>query len=178
MKQIREITSDTLTWVQPHARERLFELRSGEGVVGSLRWVNRFGSLADAVAASGHWTFKRIGFFRPQITVREQGSEANLATFTPQWAGDGILQFSTDQCFRWTGKGFWRSRWSFTNVAGEPLVYFEPCDTLLKKSAAVKVAAEGLRVAELSLLILMGWYLMLLKSEDDAASAAVICVIS
>ena len=78
--------------------------------------------------------------------------------------------------YRWQGFGFWRSQWAFTNISGEHLIDFEPHSSFLKQTAAVKVAPEGLRIPELSMLVLLGWYLMVLRSDDDvAAAAAVIC---
>lgn len=164
--------------MQPQAMVRAFELKAGEEVAGTLRWASSFGSLAEGVTADGHWTFKRIGFLNPQISVRLHGSDANLALFKPQWTGDGVLEFSSGQRFRWSGSGFWRSRWSFTNAAGEGLVDFEPCDSFFKTSASVKVTPTGRAMAELSLLILLVWYLMLLRSDDDAAVAtSVTCAV-
>jgi hypothetical protein len=61
-----------------------------------------------------------------------------------------------------------------------PLPKFEPLhfgfeSKFLKKSAAVKVTPEGFQIAELSLLILIGWYLMILRSDDDGAVLGVVC---
>lgn len=178
MKNVHEIKTGELIWVQPHATERTFELRSAEEVLGTLRWNSSFGSLADAVAADGHWTLKRTGFFNPQITIRDYKSDSNLAVFTPNWKTEGVLEFSAKQCFRWVGIGFWRSQWAFTKAGGEHLIDFEPHSSFLKRSAAVKVTPEGLQIAELSLLILIGWYLIVLRSDDDASAAAVICAVS
>jgi hypothetical protein len=175
VKLIREMTTGELTWVQPHVLERAFEIRSGKDVLATLRWKSCFGSLADAEAADGHWTFKRTGFFSPRVTIRAHESDSNLAVFTPNWKAEGALEFSAGQTFRWVGKGFWRSRWAFTKPSGDHVLDFEPQSSLLKKSAMVKVSPEGRDLAELSLLILAGWYLMILTSEDDEASTAVIC---
>ena len=177
MKNIRDIKTGEFLWVQLHAMERVFELRSAEEVVATLRWNSTFGSLADAVAADGHWTFKRTGFFRPQITIRACKSDSNLAVFTPNWNAEGALEFSTGKSFRWTGTGFWRSQWAFSKANGERLIDFEPHASFVKKSAVVKVTPEGFQFAELSLLILIGWYLMLLRSDDDASAAAVMCAV-
>ena len=163
--------------MQPQTMVRAFELRAGEEVVGTLRWSSSFGSLADAAAADGHWTFKRVGFFNPRITVRLHGSDTDLAVFGRQWMGGGVLEFSSGQRLLWGSSGFWRSRWSFSSASGERLVEFEPCDSLLKRSTAAKVTPAGLAVTELSLLVLLGWYLKLLESDDGGAVAASVACI-
>ena len=179
MKHIRESQLTGLVWMQRQAKVRAFELRAGEEVVGTLSWRSRFGSLADALAADGHWTFKRTGFFDPRVSVRVHGHDTDLAMYTPRWTGDGVMESASGQRVFWKGSGFWRSRWSFSSASGERLVDFEPCDSLLKKSASVKVTPTGLATADLSLLVLLGWYLMLLQSDDDAGVAAsVTCVVA
>ena len=176
MKNVREIERGELVWMQPHLTERSFELRSGEDILGTLTWNSSFGSLADAWAADGHWTFKRTGFFAPRITIRTHQSDTNVGVFVPNWKGEGVLELSDGKCFRWMGLGFWRSHWRFTKSSGEHLIDFEPHSSFLKKTAAVKVTPAGLELPLLSMLILLGWYLMILRSDDDsAAAAAAIC---
>jgi len=173
MKHICEIKGAELVWMQPRVMERAFELRSGEDVLGTLRWNSISGSLANAAAADGLWTFKRTGFFNPRITVRAQGSDLDFAQFTPNWKSEGNLQLSTGQNFRWMGIGFWRAQWAFTKPNGEHLLEIEPHSSWLKKTAVVKPTPEGCRIPELSLLVLLGWYLVILRSDDDSAGAAV-----
>ena len=38
MNPIRDFSTQELVWLQPHATQRAFELRTGEEVLGSLRW--------------------------------------------------------------------------------------------------------------------------------------------
>ena len=162
--------------MQPRALQRAYELRSGEEILGDLRWNTQSGSLAEAEAGDGHWTFKRTGFFHPQITIRTQQSDSNIAAFIPNWNAEGALEFCDGKCYQWKGTGFWRSQWAFTSSRGEHLVDFEPHSSFLKQTAAVKVTPAGFQIPELSLLVLLGWYLLILRAEDDAASAAVICM--
>lgn len=76
-----------LTWSQPKALERTFELRDGNRLFGSLSFVKSFGSLAGASLATGDWTFKRVGYFRPRVTVRRRGQETDLAFYEPKGLG-------------------------------------------------------------------------------------------
>lgn len=177
MKNLRESLPEGLVWMQPQALVRAYELKAGEEVVGNLQWIKSTGSLADAVAADGHWTFKRIGFFSPRISVRVHGQDTDSAVFQPQWTGGGMLEFPSGPRLAWGSSGFWPSRWLFRNASGEPLVEYEPCDSLLKRAAAVKGTPAGLAMAELSLLVLLGWYLMLLEADDGGAVAASVACI-
>ena len=178
MRSIAEANCRELKWVQPRAMKRNYELRSGEEVLGRLQWETISGSLANAESADGRWTFKRTGFFNPQITVRAPGSDSNLAVFSPNWKGGGLLTFSDGTRLQWTSDGFWHSRWAFIRETGVRLVEFEPESSFLKTSAVAKVTQEGFSTPAFSLLIFLGWYLMVLRADDDAAGAAavVVCV--
>ena len=74
------------SWSESNVMKRAFELREGNRLHGTLQFAKSWGSLATASLAGGEWTFKRTGYFRPRVTVRRQGQEADLAVYQP---GDG-----------------------------------------------------------------------------------------
>ncbi|HEX3630717.1 MAG TPA: hypothetical protein VHW91_09625, partial [Candidatus Dormibacteraeota bacterium] len=73
MRPLAEVAGQELLWVQPSARKREHELRAGDDVGATLAFQR--GSLANAAAAEGEWTFKRQGFWHPRVTARIAGSE-------------------------------------------------------------------------------------------------------
>ena len=109
MRPIADTGGQELLWIQPAARKREHELRAGDDAVATLRF--RSGSLADAEAAGGHWTFKRQGFWHPRVTVRIPGSDDDLAVFHPRWVGGGSLEFSDGRALRLSSANFWQSEW-------------------------------------------------------------------
>jgi hypothetical protein len=173
MKTIREVIQRPLRWAQPSAFQRAFELQAGDDVVGTLRWQKAFGSLALAETADGAWTFKRSGFLRPKVTVRIPGSETEAAVFKPGWGGEGTLTLSDGRCYLWQHTSFWRSQWAFAIEAGEPLVHFNPDFAFFKHAAELVVEPRAVLTPDLSLLTLLGWYLMVLMAEDAGGAAAV-----
>ena len=107
MRLIQEAADQELIWRQPSAMKLHYELRAGDEVLATLQWKNAWGTLATARTAEGEWTFKRSGFWQPRIEVRPVGSEHAVATFVPDWMGNGILTVGGERTFRWAGKGFW-----------------------------------------------------------------------
>jgi hypothetical protein len=172
MMPIPEVVDQSLQWTQPAPLKREYELRAGDKVVATLRWQKAFGSLALAETTAGAWTFKRSGFLRPKVTVRGLGSEKEVAVFKSSWGGEGTLRFSDGPCYQWQNTSFWRSAWAFANEAGESLVHFKPEVAVFKQSAEVKVEPGAFSLPDLSLLTVLGWYIMLLLSEDAAGAAA------
>jgi hypothetical protein len=92
-----------LQWVQPQAKTRFFELRSGDVVVATLAWEKAFGTLATAQTAEKAWTFKRVVFFNPRVTVRSPDSEADIVLFKPSWGYGGTRSPGQDVYLEETG---------------------------------------------------------------------------
>jgi len=178
MKQMRDFIGQPMTWVQTNAKERTYELRLGDDVVASLRWQKPSGSLALGEAADGIWSFKRVGFFSPKVTVRTAGPESDIAVFTPDWhVGKGTSEMAGGTRYRWAATSFWRSEMAFCNEAGQPLVQYKPERLLQLAAAKVEVTPAGAAVSELSLLTVLGWYLMLLLAEDTITTSVLASMI-
>ena len=166
-----------LSWVQPKTFERQFELRAGGKLFGTLRLEKALGTLATAHAATGTWTFKRSGFLNPRVTVREAGGETDAAVFWPRVWGGGWLDYPTGKRFQWKSMNFWGSAWAFTGMQGETVFTMRPgseesrLSDLLKNQALVDVDAHAYDLTELPLLLMLGWYLMIMQHEESTAGA-------
>jgi len=169
MRPIAEVASQELLWTQPAALRREHELRAGDDVVATLKFQR--GSLADAEAAGWHWTFKRQGFWNPRVTVRTVGSETDLAVFHPRWIGGGTLEFPDGRALRLSSANFWQSEWVWQDNE-KPLLRIKGRHGLIKANGAVEIQPEALSYPDLAMLVLLGWYLILLHAEDSAAASA------
>ncbi len=173
MKTLGDLIGHELKWVQPRRLNRRFELRAGDEVLATLSWQKKWGSLAVAETAGGQWTLKRSGFLRPRVTVRPAGSEADLALFAAGWWGDGVLEVVGGSRFFWKPTNFWRSEWVWSSSDGIPLLRIKAKARLVRMQGRLNVEPTAGSVPELMLLAVVGWYLLVLMSEE-AASAAVI----
>jgi hypothetical protein len=169
VQPISSVTDKELLWVQPLARKREHELHAGDEVVATLRFQR--GSLADAEADGHHWTFKRGGFWHPRITVRQPGSDADVAVFRPHWSGGGMLEFPDGRAIRLRSANFWQNEWVWESK-DQVLVRIKGRPGLIKANGAVEIPPEAVTAPDLALLILLGWYLILLFAEDSAAAAS------
>ena len=168
MRPISEVADQELAWLQPAVRKREHELRAGDEVVATLHFQR--GSLADAEADPHHWTFKRQGFWHPRVTVRTPGSEGDLATFHPHWTGGGTLVFPDGRTFRLGSANLWQTQWVWHDN-DQSLIRFKGRHGLIKAKGAVEIAPEAAKLLDLPLLVLLGWYLILLYAEDSAAAS-------
>jgi hypothetical protein len=162
-------------WVQPHARNRFFELRSDDDVVATLAWEKTFGTLATAQTADKTWTFKRVGVFNTRITVRSPGSEGDLATFKPGWGYGGTLD-AWGRAYVWKKLDFWGNRWGFAGLDGTVLVSFAYSGGqghMFKIEGTAEVS-PGTAGVDLPLLLTLGWYVMVLIYDDNAAAGGAV----
>jgi hypothetical protein len=165
VRAIRDVASSELLWVPSNGL--VFELRAGDEVVGSLRWERS--SLATGETADRRWTFKREGFWHARVTVRVPGSDANVAVFDPSWTRGGTLEVEPARRLRFVAGNFWRSQWDWADEAGQALVHFKNHGTGFKLECKVVVESQAIALSDMPLLVVLGWYLLVLSSLDSRA---------
>ncbi len=169
MRSISELAGTELLWEQPARTKRDFELHAGEELLAVLRFQR--GSLADAAVADCRWTFKREGFGHPRVTVRMPGADTDLAVFRASWTGGGTLEFAAGNVARLSVANVWHSQWLWHGKDEAPLVRFKARQGFMTTSALVDISAGAGKSEDLPLLVVLGWYLILLYSEDSAAAS-------
>lgn len=179
MEPIRNAQTIPLYWVQPKTMARTYLLHSGETEYATLSFQSAFGSLAIAETAEHAWSFKRMGFFNPRVTVRRANEEIDLALYQPRWTGsEGTLSISGGRIFQWKATNFWATKFAFLDSAGGAILTFKEgsqegrFSDLFKTQARLEIESLGWQLPELDLLVTLGWYLLVLYHEDTAAAAA------
>lgn len=166
MLPIREASARSLQWTQSvgglHG-----ELRSGETLVARLDLRSIFGTLATAESADGRWTFKRVGFLQTTATIRPAGSATDTGRFRNNtWQSGGTLELTNGSHYRVT-TNFWATRLEFLREDDTPFVSFN-MSGVLKRSAEVVVHPLAADHADTPLLVLFGWYLVVMLDSDGA----------
>lgn len=161
-----------LVWSQPRSFRMEYELHAGDNLAATLYWQKSFGSLAHAIAADGHWTLKRSGFLRPHITVRVAGADANIASLEANLSGAGTLRFKDNRVYRWLNINFWEGEWVFAADDKTPLVRFLNARAASNAKGRVNLEPGALTHPDLSLLCIVGWYLIILMAADIGAQSA------
>lgn len=165
MKTIGEVANQELAWSQASPLRSSHELRAGDEVVATITFERS--TLATAESEGARWTFKREGFWRQQVTARAEGSEDNIAVFRPHALGGGELRTAEGKVFHLAAAHFWHQEWAWAE-GDQVLVRFKSRPGLLRTNGLVEVAREAVGQAELPLLVVLGWYLILLVQRDAA----------
>lgn len=170
MHSIRNAQSHTLIWQQQQLHPRCYELRSGTVLCATLRWLRPVGSLAQADTAEGQWTFKRVGFWRPRVTVRIHAATTDLLVFEPTRTGSGTLDLPQARQLRWSTTAAVESRWAWHASTGQPLLRFATSADGTTSSGQVTIEPEAHQLPDLALLVALGWYLTVLLADDASAA--------
>jgi hypothetical protein len=172
MKRIQELVGRELKWTQPHALRSEFHLVDGEDVVTALRFQGFPSSNAIAETAHGRWTFKRSGFWRPQVAVTREGSGNEIATFRSNpWSAGGTLEVVGGGTYR-ASTNFWISGFAISDGAGEPLIRFHRFGGPFHLSSMVQILPRAAALPELPWLVALGWYIVVRLQHDSAGAAA------
>lgn len=166
-------------WLQPSALGRFFTLVCGDSLLATLEFTSPFGSLAKATCSEGCWTFKRVGFFNTRVSVRNMGEETDLGIYHPRWTGsEGRLDLQSGASFTWRAANFLASRYVWTDTSDSELITYhsgaasKKLRDAFKNQARIEIAPAQSLLTELSLLALLGWYLIQLTTEDSTAVIA------
>jgi len=168
MRPIKDYRGKTLEWVHPKLLRRHYELRSANDLYATLTWQGAFGSLAIGDCAEGKFSLKRCGFLHPYVTVRKQPFDTDYGRLQLDMGYNGVLQFIDGRTFRFQKLSFWKMHWGFIDVSEKLLCTIR--DTL--KGGEVTIDTAMRDSPHLSILMILGWYVMILRREEAAAAGA------
>jgi len=173
MEHIAAMAQASLQWAQLSMFKQHYELRAGETLIAAMEFRSAWGTLATASSADGCWTFKRVGFWQNKASIRLCEGETDLAIFQNNtWSEGGTLTFADGATFKAT-TNFWNTQLKFQTEADEPLVQFT-IGGVFKASAEVEILPVAMALKELPILVLFGWYLVVMLQSDSAAVIAAV----
>ena len=158
-----------LSWSQPFVLERRFQLHEGDNLFAELVFApshNAIGTLMSVDKAPVTWTFNKAGLFVSKVHIRERGLHHDKAIYKAKFFGGGRLQFLQGESFSWQKTGYFGTEWSFISKEGEKvLVCRYPFAELLKMEGEVQVEGAWRGKKEVVVLVLLGWYLLVLDRQ-------------
>lgn len=83
------MSEPSLTWSQPRAFRRWYELRGAHGLVGELRFPGLFTAKARATVGQSLWDIRSEGLHHSQVQMVRAGSNDAEVTFTRHWLWSG-----------------------------------------------------------------------------------------
>jgi hypothetical protein len=163
-----------LTWTVSQTQKRTYELHADTEVVATLYQPSRWRSYRLGIAADGQWTFARVGMFLQRVVICDADSGAEVAHLARTgWTGKAALTLPDGSQYQWRSGSAWGSKWVWLDASGQPVLRLRQFGAL-RPQCAVAVEPTATASQPLALLAMLGWYLMMLMSEDTAATTAAV----
>jgi len=105
-------------------------------------------------------------------TIRDAATDREIGRFrNATWSDGGTLELADGRQFR-ASTNLWMTRYEFHNDRGEAFLAFVRIRGVVHLSSRVEFTPDAARVAELPLLVVLGWYLTVGMHNDAGAAAA------
>ena len=155
-----------LVWRQP-AIAQTFELSGPAGVYARLELKKLASSRANGISSRATFAFERQGMLKSHIGIRLAGSPQPLAIYKPNFTGQkGVLKYSGGQPVEFQATNFFKTEWQWLTSNGDGLIGFRLKGSG-KPNATVFIGDDGLQRVDLDLLLLLGFYVLLLLREES-----------
>lgn len=135
----------------------------------ALQWASPFGTRANAQTAGGSWSFKRVGFWVPKVSVRLAGSDMNLALFRRATGVLGALRFADGRVCDLRAVDSKSRIWEFATPGDQSPIVRCTRDTFRQRGGEMVIPAPSHPLAPL--LSCFIWYLILSARHDAASSS-------
>ncbi len=163
------LDAQPLEWRQP-ALGRTFELTGPTGTHARLELKKLAGSVGLGTVGLGNtarvsFAFERQGMLKSYINIRFTGSDARFAVYEPHFTGQkGQLKYPGGQSLEFQSTNFFATEWQWVTHEGDGLIGFKASPTG-KPNAKVFLSDDVLDRVDSDLLLLLGFYLLLLSRE-------------
>jgi len=157
--------------IKPKMTRSFYELTCGKEIIGSITFPKTFGTLAEVNLFEEEWSLKRMGFWKPYITVRRQNATQDYMQVLFSGKFQGLLSFSAQNgdTYDLTQTGFWNPKWVWMKQK-RTLIEYELKFGIKKYAEAIIRDKDEL----LPLLLLIGSYGLIMQGWDEAAAATAI----
>jgi hypothetical protein len=175
---IRNAISMPIQWVQPKVMHPQYELRAREQVCATMVIPKWYQPLAQAESVDGQWTFERVGSLNPRVLIRRAGEGTKLGMYVYTQRGEGRLELASGAQYRWKSTNLWATQFNWLQPNDQPLIHYRlgvqdnQLSDWFKIQSRVQISPEAAQLPELYLLVLLGWYLMLLGLLETALVVA------
>ncbi|OGS43892.1 MAG: hypothetical protein A3K76_00995 [Euryarchaeota archaeon RBG_13_57_23] len=167
----RDFKGKSLTWFQPRMLLRYHELSDGSQLFSTLRWLKVFSSLAKVESSEGAFTFKRGGFLKPYVSLRDADLGTDFAMLNLNFFSGGTLAFADGRQFTFTSSSFWGYEWCFKDENGSVMFSIRKRASL-KECADVVLSPQAKRDKRLMAAIAVAWYAIVMANEETAVAVA------
>lgn len=159
MKKLHFNSTQNFTWFKPDNNKYFFELKNEEDVFASLSW-NKKSSKATVETKKNAYEFLKGGFLKPYIGVADKNNNNEIiAKIHLNQSGNGIIEFTNGNSYRFMCADLWKNTWQWIDNKNDIIAKLLPTNKP-KKVGNTTVHNFDINPQELSIMIVLGWYIM------------------
>ncbi len=166
------LAGQELTWVPTMAFKARYDLVAPDSRVLATLDMSNWTSKAQASVSEGtlfirkeNWSGLKVGIY-----ALEQGPL--VATYQRKWTGTrGQLVFPDGHSYNWNKINFWGTQKAWTDSTGNT-VYVQLSAKGFSRTSTVLIHPQATDIPELSLLVVLGLYNIIIERRDAAAASA------
>lgn len=163
-----------LRWEPADILKKKYKLvqRNREGLLFSEKQLATFSrnpkAVMEVTALMGEkeYRIKKWKFIKSIIQVSDTEKNREEGRMKMDSLGEGVFQLRNGTQYRWLLFNFWRSEWGFVDQHGKVICTFFPNALFLLEGSDVQIADKYKEDTTLPLLLVMGWYAMMIISEE------------
>jgi hypothetical protein len=161
-----------LIWVPTATFKTRYDLIAPDNTTLATLDMSNWTSRAHATVPEGtlfmqkeSWTGLKVA-----ISLGEQGPQ--FATYQRKWTGtSGQLVFPDGRAFHWGKVNFWGTQKAWTDPTGN-MIYVQFSVGSFSRKSNVDIRPQAAEIPELSLLLVLGLYNILVERRNSAAAAS------
>jgi hypothetical protein len=162
----------TLTWVPTAALKARYDLITSDNTTLATLDMSSWTSKANARVPEGTLFLHKEGWSGLKVAIYSVEQGPLLATYQRKWTGtSGQLLFPDGREFRWGKVNFWGTQKAWTNPAGKT-AYVQLSVGGFSRKSSVIIHPQAAEIPELSLLLVLGLYNILIERRDAAAASS------
>ena len=166
------LVGQTLTWVPTAALKDRYDLIAPDKTTLATLDMRSWTSKANALVPEGTLFMHQEGWFGQKVAISSDEHGPLLATYQGKWFGaSGQLVFPDGREFRWGKVNFWGTQQAWTDPINNTAYVQLSVGSFSRKSTVV-IHSQAAEIPELSLLLVLGLYNILIEKRNAAAAAS------
>lgn len=167
-----------LIWVPTAPFKDCYDLVTAEGQVLATLDRSSWTSKANAGIPEGMLFLHGEGWTGQKVNILPGEQGPILATFQLKWTGTrGWLFMANGRQYQWKNINFWGTRKMWSDPS-ESVVYIQFSTAIFSRKVTIDLFPQAAEVPEISLLLVLGLYNIIVEMRTAAAIAAVVVVIA
>ncbi|GCE31770.1 hypothetical protein KDA_72540 [Dictyobacter alpinus] len=166
------LVGQPLVWMPTATFKSRYSLVAPDNTTLATLDMSGWKSKAHIVVPEGTLFIEREGWSGRKINVQASEQGPLLATYQRKWTGtSGTLTFPDGYAFTWKGINFWGNEKAWTDSTGtNPYIHFSTGS--FSRKTTVTIHPQAADLPNLSLLVALGLYNIIVERNDAAAASS------